>query len=100
MNLASMVLARKRDTDQEYTLHLFEKCNLSCNFCWQDHTALVGLDTVKEKAKILCEMLKDDSHPTYTINVMGGEIFADDIFTETMWNDYYALCADTAKYVH
>jgi len=99
MNLAQLVLQRKRDTDQEYTIHLFEKCNLTCNFCWQDHTANIGLDTVRQKIPILCEMLDEDPHHKYTINIMGGEVFADDIFTEKMWGDYYALCWWSHKHV-
>lgn len=99
MNLAQLTLRDKRDKDQEYTLHLFEKCNLSCNFCWQDHTASIGLDTVCEKAKILCGMIDDDTHQSFTINVMGGEIFADDVFTDKMLSDYVALCSTTHTHV-
>ena len=44
-----IALANKRDSQQEYTVHLFEFCNLSCSFCWQDHDDRVGVDTVLEK---------------------------------------------------
>lgn len=99
MSLAQLVLRNKRDKDQEYTLHLFEKCNLSCNFCWQDHTAIVGIDTVQEKKKILMGMLADDPHESFTINIMGGEIFADDIFNNDLYVDYCSLVLVVDGYV-
>lgn len=91
-SLAALTLTRKRDKDQEFTLHLFEKCNLSCGFCWQDHTAMVGVDTVRDKAAIACEMVNADNHQSFTFNVMGGEIFDDAIFNDKMSSDYVYLC--------
>jgi radical SAM protein with 4Fe4S-binding SPASM domain len=90
-NLAQLVLTRKRDVNQEYTLHLFEKCNLTCGFCWQDHTAAIGIDTVVEKAAIACGMVDKDSHPAFTFNIMGGEIFDDSIFNDKLTQDYIEL---------
>ena len=98
-NLSQMVLRNKRDKQQEYTLHLFEKCNLSCNFCWQDHTAYVGIDTVRQKTSILCEMLDEDPNSDFVINIMGGEIFSDDVFSDKLWGDYFALCWHTHQHV-
>lgn len=99
MNFSEIVLRTKRDKTQEYTLHLFEKCNMACNFCWQDHTAYVGVDTVREKIPLLCEMLQADKKEAFDINIMGGEIFSDDLFTEKMWHDYYDLCWETHCFV-
>ena len=39
----------KRDPEQEYTIHLFEFCNLRCNFCWQNHDNKIGVDNVVDK---------------------------------------------------
>ena len=36
----------KRDPEQEYTIHLFEFCNLRCAFCWQNHEDTIGIDYV------------------------------------------------------
>lgn len=91
-NLAQLVLERKRDTEQEFTLHLFEKCNLSCGFCWQDHSAMVGVDTVVDKAAIVNEMIDEDRRKTFVINVMGGEIFDDAIFDDKLTADYIEMC--------
>lgn len=99
MSLAQIVLSRKRDKDQEFTLHLFEKCNLSCGFCWQDHTALVGIDTVRDKVAIVNEMIDQDKCESFTINVMGGEVFDDSIFNDKLEQDYVALCVGIHNHV-
>jgi len=35
--MREFIIEPKRDPEQEYTIHLFEFCNLSCAFCWQNH---------------------------------------------------------------
>lgn len=49
--MTDLLLNSKRDPEQEYTIHLFEYCNLSCSFCWQDHDSLVGVDDILEIAR-------------------------------------------------
>lgn len=98
-SLANLVLSRKRDVDQEFTLHLFEKCNLSCGFCWQDHTAMVGVDSIVSKADIVNEMIDQDQSPSFTINVMGGEIFDDSIFNDALEQDYVDLMSNIHQHV-
>ena len=39
----------KRDPEQEYTIHLFEFCNLRCAFCWQNHEDTIGTENVMDK---------------------------------------------------
>ncbi len=85
-----IILDKKRDTEQEYTVHLFEYCNLSCQFCWQDHDAINGIHTVPEKIKPIFELLDDETRSAVCFNVMGGEIFADDVFPE-LYNQYLDL---------
>jgi sulfatase maturation enzyme AslB (radical SAM superfamily) len=75
-----IILRAKRDPEQEYTLHLFEYCNLSCQFCWQDHDAKRGIETVPEKIKPIYELLDEEVRDSVCFNIMGGEIFADDVF--------------------
>ena len=57
MDLVDFILRDKRDKQQEYTIHLFEFCNLSCPFCWQDHDNIVGIDTVLDKLESIILLL-------------------------------------------
>lgn len=84
-------LRSKRDKQQEYTVHLFEFCNLSCSFCWQDHDNIVGIDTVLDKLIPIEKFLQKERNPRAVFNIMGGEIFADQIYDDSLNNDYIAL---------
>ena len=94
--LRNLLLDPKRDPEQEYTLHLFEYCNLSCQFCWQDHDARRGIETVPEKIKPIFELLDEEVRDAVCFNVMGGEIFADDVFPQ-LYQQYIDL-ARALKY--
>ncbi len=94
--LRNLLLEPKRDPEQEYTLHLFEYCNLSCQFCWQDHDAKKGIDTVPEKIKPIYELLDEEVRSSVCFNIMGGEIFADDVFPQ-LYRQYIDL-AKALKY--
>lgn len=87
-----IALRQKRDKQQEYTVHLFEYCNLSCSFCWQDHNKVQGIDTVLEKLAPIEQFLQAEKNKRVVFNIMGGEIFADQIYDETL-NDTYILLA-------
>lgn len=100
MSLAQILLRDKRDKQQEYTLHLFEKCNLSCSFCWQDHSAYDGVDTVREKLQPLKELLDAETMPKVIINVMGGEVFDDSIYSPELFSDYMYLAIEGTKYAN
>lgn len=86
--LNQFLLRNKRDNQQEYTIHLFEFCNLNCSFCWQDHSNINGIDTVREKLKPIEDFLKTEERDRVVFNIMGGEIFADDILSETLAQEY------------
>ena len=58
--MQSDILTRKRDFEQEYTLHLFEYCNISCAFCWQDHDIKVGIDTITNKLEPIEKFLQKE----------------------------------------
>lgn len=86
-----IALRKKRDKQQEYTVHLFEFCNLTCSFCWQDHDNVVGIDTVLEKLEPIEKFLKVEKNKHVVFNIMGGEIFADTIYNEKLNRDYIEL---------
>lgn len=86
-----IALRDKRDKQQEYTIHLFEYCNLRCSFCWQDHENTVGIDTVLEKLEPIEKFLKTEKNKKVVFNIMGGEIFADSIYDEKLNDDFIEL---------
>jgi sulfatase maturation enzyme AslB (radical SAM superfamily) len=89
--MREFVIEPKRDPQQEYTIHLFEFCNLRCAFCWQDHENLVGIDTVLEKLEPIEKFLQKETRKKVVFNIMGGEIFADKIYTEKLNDAYFQL---------
>ena len=86
-----IALREKRDKQQEYTVHLFEFCNLTCSFCWQDHDNIVGIDTVLEKLVPIEKFLQKERNKRVVFNIMGGEIFADAIYDDKLNKDYIEL---------
>lgn len=89
--LRELILEKKRDPEQEYTLHLFEYCNLRCQFCWQDHENKNGLDSILAKLGPIEEFLKTETRHSVVFNAMGGEVFADAIFTPELLQTYKDL---------
>lgn len=90
-DLADLVLREKRDPEQEYVIHLFEHCNLRCSFCWQGQSSRQGLTQIREKIVVMDRLLKDEPQEQVVVNIMGGEVFAPDILTPTLLEDYKAL---------
>jgi radical SAM protein with 4Fe4S-binding SPASM domain len=86
-----ILLEKKRDFEQEYTLHLFEYCNLSCAFCWQDHDVKIGIDTITNKIESIEKFLQKEKRKDLIFNAMGGEVFAPEIFTEEVLQAYKDL---------
>ncbi len=87
----------KGNPEGELIVVLFEFCNLSCQFCAQDHSSIIGMNTVKDKAKLISknlEMLKERGKTSVSVNIMGGELFSDQIDDE-IFNDYVKLVNDT-----
>ena len=89
--MRDFIIERKRDTEQEYTIHLFEFCNLRCSFCWQDHENEIGIDTVVEKLIPIEKFLQTETRHSVIFNIMGGEIFASKIFNPTLLEAYKEL---------
>lgn len=86
--MTDVFLGKKRDVEQEYTLHLFTFCNLSCSFCWQDHDSMVGIDSVMEKLPIVESLLDNEAKDQVVFNVMGGEVFAPQILDDALVDTY------------
>lgn len=95
--MREFIIERKRDIEQEYTLHLFEYCNLRCSFCWQDHENKVGIDTVTSKLEPIEKFLQTESRQSVIFNAMGGEIFAPEIFDNELLQAYKDLVCGIKK---
>lgn len=91
------MLASKVQDSTEIEHHLFEKCNLNCSFCGQDHDSEVGMDTIRSKAYKTIEFMKNSPLKKHTINVMGGEIF-NDLIPEHIFGEYYLFYKIIKKY--
>lgn len=69
----------------EIVLYLFEKCNLRCEFCFQDHEhAQVNYAYIKCLPHAAFALMSKElkAHPTiksFDIRMLGGEIFSDDL---------------------
>ena len=89
------LLQSKLPQSTEVELHLFEYCNLNCTFCGQDHDSKEGMNTIVEKANQVIEFIKKSPLKSHNINIMGGEIFNDDI-PDSVFVDYLAFCTQIA----
>jgi sulfatase maturation enzyme AslB (radical SAM superfamily) len=99
--MRDIILRNKRGSQQEYTIHLFEFCNLNCQFCWQDHDNKIGLDDISSVLSPIEEFLDSEVKKSVVFNVMGGEIFAPAIYTSELNEVYkkfslalHTLCTD------
>ncbi len=90
MSLEQVLLERKKNPQGEFFVNLFEWCNLSCSFCWQDHDDWSGIDSISQRAEEIVETLKKDPRTDFDINIMGGELFADEVPDQTFL-DYEML---------
>ena len=81
------ILESKRSEREEFFVNLFEYCNLSCPFCWQDHDDITGMDRIIPNAYLLIETMKRKNIQIADINVMGGELFCDEI-PDHLFDDY------------
>lgn len=75
------IVDQKRDQRKEVLVILFEKCNLACSFCHQDHSDYSGFFSVEEKADGIIKHHSGDAG--VTVNVTGGEIFLDEFGPRT-----------------
>lgn len=83
------LLQDKKGKYKEAHLILFERCNMRCSFCHQDHDSEVGMrgEDVLAKADTFLENV--DRNDSYVVNITGGELFMDDVPDEMF--EYYFL---------
>ena len=82
------ILKSKLNDSSEIEHHLFEKCNLNCSFCGQDHDSEVGMESIVQKAIQTIQFIEKSDIDKHTVNVMGGEIF-NDLIPDSVFDDYY-----------
>lgn len=89
----------KTNNEIEHFVYLFEECNLQCSFCWQDHNSKVGQDSIAQRATdLICDIQQDRTRP-HCVNIMGGELFHDDI-SDSLFDDYYCLISDIQHFAN
>lgn len=74
-----------KPSSYEIAVSMFNKCNLRCKFCFQDHTQAIDVDFIRnipqkafEAAQKDIEAHKDTLQ-SVSLLFMGGELFSDDI---------------------
>lgn len=89
-NYLQHVLRSKMPAATEIELHLFEFCNLSCAFCGQDHDSDVGMNvtSLADKADQVIGFMKSSGMKDHNVNVMGGEIFNDEVPDVIIFDGY------------
>lgn len=87
------IVDKKRGNNKEYFINFFEKCNLSCGFCWQNHNDYTGHTDIIKRAKQVIQAISTTEYST--INVMGGELFADFV-TDEIFKEYIQF----VRYIH
>lgn len=101
------LLEKKTTQSTEVELHLFEFCNLNCSFCGQDHNSKVGMNNIREKTEQVIRFIESSPLDKHTINIMGGEIFNDEIplslfddylFFYNRINDYCNECSKEVRF--
>jgi radical SAM protein with 4Fe4S-binding SPASM domain len=84
------------DKDYIYiTLYFFDKCNLNCDFCFQDKSVPIDINRIKELPdKIIDKISPVPINPILQylkFTIMGGELFSDDI-PDSMFDVYKEFC--------
>jgi hypothetical protein len=90
----------KENQNGELIVILFEYCNLNCQMCSQDHDDKTGIDSVVDKfnsVKRSLDALKLKGKTSVSINLMGGELFADD-HPDSLFDDYVTLINKIRNY--
>ena len=91
------VLRKKANTEGEFFINFFERCNLKCGFCYQKHDDWTGVDQIPNKIESLVSKAKalGARFKGYQINMMGGELFMDDV-PDQAFDQYYDFVVQTS----
>lgn len=89
------VLDVKHGGGNEILIILFEKCNLKCTFCHQDHNSMTGVDDIMSHATRIMNTYPREG--SYNINISGGEIFLDEL-PDTIYETYAKLVTVLDEY--
>lgn len=86
----------------EVCIILFDKCNLHCKFCFEDHRQIISCNEIKNKAdKIVPQLeeilIKRPQINAFTFRLWGGELFMDGI-TDEYFEAYHQLIALLRKW--
>lgn len=90
--MSVQLIEGKRGKEAEFFVNLFEWCNLRCSFCWQDHDKWDGIETIVSRADDISDRARIDHRGHFIINLMGGELFADQI-PDYIFQDYREMVA-------
>lgn len=83
------ILDDKKGPLKEAHLILFERCNMRCSFCHQDHDSQVGMRGQDIIDKVDTFLKASNHNDSYVVNITGGELFMDDIPDELF--EYYYM---------
>ena len=84
MDILSHILKSKLPENGEIAIIFFESCNLQCPMCPQDHSSLIGLskEEILSKVEIIKNFFSNSHRSSFTLNIMGGELFQDSLLEE------------------
>jgi sulfatase maturation enzyme AslB (radical SAM superfamily) len=100
MNQFTIIDNSKENSEGELIIFLFELCNLNCQMCYQDHDSIIGMDTIVERFDAVSKAIDGliaKGKTAISINLMGGELFADNIKDE-IFSDYVILIQKIKSY--
>lgn len=96
------ILESKRPNIAEVELTLFENCDINCSFCYHDKKSTIGLqyDEMISKLEIIENFFKDRQGTVdfMQINVVGGELFQDNLIENGYLNYYHNLSIEIQKF--
>ncbi len=90
----------KRSHTGEIIVTLFEYCDLSCVFCSQNHDSTLGIHSIPEKieqVRYAISELKKKGKSSFSINIMGGEVFSDGL-NDSIFDHYAQLVSEIQQF--
>jgi MoaA/NifB/PqqE/SkfB family radical SAM enzyme len=96
-SFAQALLKSKTPESSEIELHLFEFCNLNCQFCGQDHNSKTGMSTILNKIEPVQMFISKNPKKKHILNIMGGEVF-NDLVSDQLFEDYYQLALNVDRH--